>query len=190
MNKVKFGLSNVYYAVKTTSEGGEVSYATPVRIPGAVNLSLDQEGEITPFYADNIVYYSASNNNGYSGDLEIADIPESFQKDVLGYTVDNNGALIENADATIKPFALLFEVTGDEKPRRSVLYNCMVTRPSTEASTTEDTRTPQTDTLSITATPREDNKNVKAVMTLSDSNTTAFNSFFTNVDEPSTIPSV
>ena len=39
MNKVKFGLSNVYYAVKTTSEDGEVSYATPVRIPGAVNLS-------------------------------------------------------------------------------------------------------------------------------------------------------
>ena len=56
MNKVKFGLSNVYYAVKTTSPEGEVSYATPVRIPGAVNLSLDQEGEITPFYADNIVY--------------------------------------------------------------------------------------------------------------------------------------
>ena len=190
MNKVKFGLSNVYYAVKTMSEDGEVSYATPVRIPGAVNLSLDQEGEITPFYADNIVYYSASNNNGYSGDLEIADIPESFQKDVLGYTVDNNGALIENADATIKPFALLFEVTGDEKPRRSVLYNCMVTRPSTEAATTEDTRTPQTDTLSITATPREDNKNVKAVMTLSDTNTSAFNSFFSNVYEPSTIPSV
>ena len=190
MNKVKFGLSNVYYAVKTTSPEGEVSYAPPVRIPGAVNLSLDQEGEITPFYADNITYYSASNNNGYSGDLEIADIPESFQKDVLGYIVDNNGALIENADATIKPFALLFEVTGDEKPRRSVLYNCMVTRPSTEASTTEDTRTPQTDTLSITATPREDNKNVKAVMTLSDTNTTAFNSFFSNVYEPSTIPSV
>ena len=66
----------------------------------------------------------------------------------------------------------------------------MVTRPSTEASTTEDTRTPQTDTLSITATPREDNKNVKAVMTLSDTNTTAFNSFFSNVYEPSTIPSV
>ena len=189
-NKVKFGLSNVHVAKMIKGEDGAITYDTPFKIPGAVNLSLDAEGDNEPFYADNIVYYSASNNNGYSGDLEIADIPESFQKDVLGYTVDNNGALIENADATIKPFALLFEVTGDEKPRRSVLYNCMVTRPSTEASTTEDTRTPQTDTLNITATPREDNKNVKAIMTLSDSNTTAFNSFFSNVYEPSTIPSV
>lgn len=189
MNKVKFGLSNVHYAVKTISEEGEVSYSKPVAIPGAVNLELDQEGEISPFYADNIVYYSSSNNNGYSGSLEIADIPESFYKDVLGYTVDNNGALIENSDAIIKPFALMYEVKGDEKPRRAVLYNCKVTRPSIAAATEEDTSTPQTDTLDLTATPREDNKNVKAIMTLSDTNTEAFNSFYTTVYEPVTVPS-
>ena len=190
MNKVKFGLSNCHYAVKTVSEDGEVSYPTPVALPGAVNLSLDQEGEITPFYADNIVYYSSSNNNGYSGDLEIADIPKSFYKDVLGYTEDSNGALVENSDAVIKPFALMYEVKGDEKPRKAVLYNCMVTRPSVTAATSEDTATPQTDTLNITATPREDNKNVKAVMELSDTNSEAFNNFYKTVYEPVTTPSI
>ena len=35
----------------------EFRYAKPVRIPGAVSLSMDANGEIEPFYADNIAYY-------------------------------------------------------------------------------------------------------------------------------------
>jgi len=184
MNKVKYGLSDVHYALKSKGEDGTIKYGTPVPIPGAVNLSLDQEGEITPFYADNIVYFSSSTNNGYSGDLEIADIPKSFYIDVLGYLEDANGALVENADATIKEFALLYQVKGDEKPRRAVLYNCKVTRPSVAAATEEESSTPQTDTLNIKSTAREDNKNVKAVMELSETNQEAYNSFYKNVYEP------
>lgn len=183
MNKVKFGLSDVHYAVKSRGEDGTITYAKPKKLPGAVNLSLNQEGEITPFYADNIVFYQSSTNNGYSGDLEIADITKDFYIDILGYKEDSNGALIENADAVIKEFALLYQVKGDEKPRRAVLYNCKVTRPSTSAATEESSTTPQTDTLNITATAREDNKNVKAVMELSETNAEAFNAFYTNVYE-------
>ena len=37
-----------------TSEG---TYETPVPMPGAVSLSLEQQGELSPFYADGIKYY-------------------------------------------------------------------------------------------------------------------------------------
>lgn len=182
-NKVKFGLSNVHYAVMT-EEDGTISYGTPTAIPGAVNLQLDAEGEITPFYADNVTYYQANKNGGYSGSLEIADIPKSFYLDVLGYQEDANGALIENEDAVIKPFALMYEVKGDAVPRKAVLYNCAVSRPGTEANTQEDTTTPATDTLNVSAVGRTDNKNVKAVMELSDTNQTAFDEFYDSVYEP------
>ena len=47
-NKVKFGLKNVHYAM-LTEEGEEVTYGTPVRIPGAVNLSMDAQGDTSTF---------------------------------------------------------------------------------------------------------------------------------------------
>lgn len=149
-NKVKFGLKNAYYA-KITVTDGVVSYGTPVAIPGSVSLSLEAQGEITKFFADNIVYYQASQNNGYEGDYEVALIPDSFRKDILGETEDKNGLLVENANVEFANFAFLFEFSGDQNARRHVMYNCSVTRPSVGSSTTEDTKEPQTETLTISA---------------------------------------
>ena len=146
-NKVKYNLKNVHVAVLTkTTEG--YSYATPKHIPGAVSLSLDPEGDSNPFYADGIVYFRSTSNNGYSGDLEMALIPEWFFTDVLKETLDSNGVLVEKSDvAETEKFALLFEFDGDIHSIRHVMYNCSVSRPSVE---------PVTETLSLTADPRED----------------------------------
>ena len=75
-------------------------YATPQAIPGAVSISLDAEGDSSPFYADGIVYFRSTANNGYSGDLEIALIPEWFRTDILKETLDKNGVLVESSNVT------------------------------------------------------------------------------------------
>ena len=70
-NKIKYNLKNVHAAVlteTTTSNGVTYSYDTPEPIPGAVSLSLDAEGESSPFYADGVVYFRSATNNGYSGE--------------------------------------------------------------------------------------------------------------------------
>ena len=77
-NKVKFNICNVHYALITVSEEGEVTFGTPVAMPGAVSLSLEPNGEPSNFYADGYAYYTISNNMGYEGDLELAMVPESF----------------------------------------------------------------------------------------------------------------
>lgn len=87
-NKIKYGLKNVYYAVATIAADGSATYETPVAIPGAVSLSMEPQGENSPFYADNIVYWVGTSNTGYEGDLELALVIDAFKKDVLGYQED------------------------------------------------------------------------------------------------------
>lgn len=151
-NKIKYGIKNVHYAVATIAANGSATYSTPVALPGAVSISLDAQGDTTPFYADNIVYWTGVANNGYEGDLEIAKIPDAFLKDVLGYGEDNNDVLYEDANATPIHFALIFQFEGDAHAKRHVLYNCVASRPSISGQTKEDAVEPQTETISITAT--------------------------------------
>lgn len=156
-NKVKYNLKNVHAAVLKRSEDGGYTYGTPKPIPGAVSISLDAEGDTSPFYADGIVYFRSTANNGYSGDLEIALIPEWFRTEILKEALDKNGVLVESSDVTeIEKFALLFEFDGDVKCIRHVLYNCVASRPSIESETKEDKIEPGTEKLSLTADPRED----------------------------------
>lgn len=157
-NKVKYNLKNVHYAKLTTSPQGKPTFATPVPIPGAVNLALSAKGEISPFYADGMVYYKSASNNGYEGDLEIALIPESFRVDILGETLDTKKVLVENSDSKQASFALLFEFDGDDNAIRHVMYNCVATRPSVESKTKEDKIDPVTEKLTISATPLPDGR--------------------------------
>lgn len=164
-NKVKFGLKNVYYALLTVSEEGAVSFGAPVPIPGAVSMSLSPQGETETFYADDIAYYVSTANNGYQGDLEIALLPDSFRTDVLREVEDETDhVLVEKSTAEPQPFALLYQFTGDQQASLRVLYNCAAARPSEASSTIKNTKTPTTDTLSLTASPLA-NGNIKAKTT-------------------------
>lgn len=183
-NKIKYNLKNVHVAILTKTDQGGYSYAAPVPFPGAVSLSLDAEGETKPFFADGIVYYRSTTNNGYSGDLEVAYVPDWFRENILQEVKDTNGVLIEKSTgASPVYFALLFEFDGDIKSIRHVLYNCAVSgRPSLESETKEDSIEPVKEKLSISADPREDGL-VKA-RSGDDTTTAAYNSWYQAVYTP------
>ena len=152
-NKVKFGLNKVHWAKITAwSDDGVPTFATPVRLPGAVSLSVDASGGADNFYADNGVYYVINNNSGYEGDLEVALITTDFATEILGEQLDSKGVLVERNDAELAQFALLFEFEGDKNKIRHVLYCCSASRPATESSTTEEETEVKTETLSLKAT--------------------------------------
>lgn len=182
-NKVKYGLKNTHYAVLSTSDEGVVSWSTPVAIPGSVSLSLDAQGDPSTFYADDVAYYVTAANDGYSGSIEVARIPDSFRTDVLMETEDTTAkVLVENVDANSKSFALLFEFDGDQKATRHVLYNCTATRPSITGSTTTNTKEPTTETMTITAVALK-NGNIKAKTTATTTDT-VYNSWYNAVWVP------
>lgn len=154
-NKVQFNLKNVHYAV-LESDNGQPQWLDPVKVPGAVNLNLAAQGEVTPFYADGIVYYQSSVNNGYSGDLEMARFPEKMHKDVWGVEeTETDAVLIENSSVEPKPFALLFQIDGNISGEYFLMYNCSGRRPGVVAKTNQNTKEPQTQTSTISAVSLE-----------------------------------
>ena len=181
-NKVKFGLKNVHIAVLTEGEDGTVSWGTPFALPGAVSLSLDAEGETSPFYADDIVYYQSTSNSGYSGDLEVALVTDEFREQVLKEEKNTDGVVIEDANVQPAEFAMMFEFNGDVKATRHVMYRCTCTRPSVSGETTEDTKTPTTESMTLTAVPLADGR-VKAKTTDTTSEET-YNGWYNKVYEP------
>ncbi|MGG0260662.1 major tail protein [Bacillus mycoides] len=152
-NKVAFGLKNVHYALYEIKDGA-ITFSTPIRLPGAVELTFDPRGDLIEFYADDMLYYAASNNQGYDGTLSIATIPEQFAIDALGEQLDEtDGVLNEVADAKGKPFALLFEFDGDINATRHVMYNCAASRPTIASKTKTNSAEPNTNELKFVSSP-------------------------------------
>lgn len=183
-NKIKYGLSKVYYAKATDDGTGTLTYTAPVAIPGAVNLSLDISGDTNTFYADNIAYFTSSANNGYQGDLEVALIPDTFKTDILGETLDTKGMYVERSTDSLSEFALLFQFEGDDKATRHALYRCVASRPQVAGATKEESVEPQTETLTITAMPRINDQVVKARCPYTASTTSSYATWFSAVVEP------
>ena len=169
-NKITYGLSNAHaWPILSTNDAGVPSYGTIIKLPGSVELSLDSEGSSDPFYADNTVYYQGTANNGYSGSITLADIPDEFLEKIMKEAVDVNGAHVEKADVEPAEFAIAFEFEGDASKRRHVLYRCKATRPSLASNTKEDSVEPNTSELEFVAMPRLSDSVVKARAEESDS---------------------
>lgn len=183
--KIKYGISKVHYAILT--DENEWTYEKPVHIPGAVNLSLSAEGENSIFYADNIAYFVTMVNNGFTGDLEMALIPDQFKIDVLGYRLDEGtGMLLEVANANPKPIALMFQFETDEQARKVCLFKVTPSRPSMDHATKTENIEPQTDTITITssAIKRGDLDLVKGTAKVGD---TIYSTFYDAVPVPAEV---
>lgn len=185
-NKVKYNIKNAHYAVQKEDEEGTISFETPVPIKGAVSVSFDANGDITPFYADGIQYYVSAANNGYEGDAEFALIPDQFREDILKEQRDEKGVLHEVSETgDTQKFAFLFEFDGDQKAIRRVLYNCTATRPSIESDTKEENVEPGTETITISNSPLP-NGRVKAQTTV-DTDKTTYDGWYKAVYYPENV---
>lgn len=154
------------------------------KLPGGVNFTLEPKGETTDFYADDIIYYTTTSNQGYDATVEVAGITEEFRTEVLGETIDTTDKVItENANAKSKKIALLFEFDGDAKATRHVLTYCTVNRPGMSGATKTESAEPGTTELSLVASPRPSDGVVK-YSTAGETTEAVYNAWYTKVYGP------
>lgn len=161
-NKVRYGLENLHFAYMKQ----DGTWETPIHIPGLVGFNANPDENDVEFYADNIKYYFRRVNNGYTGDVETALIPDEVLAEVLGWIIDSSDVLVEIADGKAKAFALLAQIQGDVKNRRFVYYNCQGGRPGQASTTQGSSADPQTETMPLEILPIKVGENylVKAVV--------------------------
>lgn len=198
--KVKFGLKNVNVFPLTETTNPEtqaitMTYERRIPVPGAVNLTLDvDETEPEKFFADDGVYYvPAGASSGYTGNLEVAVIPDEVKLALMPFIKDAANVIVELAEAITKQFGMTFEIATDEKARRLVYYKCQFGRPSLTAATNTDTKTPQTDTAPLTVLPTSqlfnlggEDKSVISGYSTADTDTEVYNAWHTTPHLPTT----
>ena len=187
MGRIRYGFSNLYYAVATEGTGGALTYGTPVKIPGAKGMTMSPAGTDIAEPADNTTWFSGKTNDGYTGSIEFEDTAEAdaFIIAVLGMTKDTStGLVVEKADDAQVEFAILGQMElagGTETGKRACFYRCVASRPEIAAQTKEvGGLTVATNTVNITALPRINDAAVKATAVSTDS---AYANFFTAVPE-------
>ena len=180
---VRFGLSNVHYAIYDSSAG---TYGDPVAWPGAVSLSLEADGDTSDFWADNTKYVTFTNNGGYTGTLEMAYDDPDVLVDLLNFE-EVDGVVYEPTDAKTVNFALMFEVTGNKRDQRTVLYNSTISRPSKDANTKTEATDVDTQSFdfSCTSIDMELNGETRAIVKASVEDTSdVYETFFDAVYLP------
>lgn len=184
------GSTGVTVGSSTNVTAGTTGWGVPIHVPGAVKLAPKAEGGSSTKYADNGPYFVVTTNNGYTGELEMVLVPDVILAEMLGWPIDDNGALIEVANAIPKHFALLGQVEGDQRNRRFVYYDMQVSRPEKEHETKGESLEVADDVLSFIIAPidleigAETKPTVKSVLELSDTNSAAYNAFFNSVYVP------
>jgi phi13 family phage major tail protein len=148
-NKVMFGIKNVHIH-PFSDDGAAINYDTALNWPGTVTLTLDPAGDRTDFYADNGLYFSQDNNQGFTGKIESALMPFEISSVVLGDRRDDNGVIAQSI-ANGEPVAVTFEFDGDKKATRHILYNVSFSRATEEGETKSDKADVKTSEFSITA---------------------------------------
>lgn len=183
-NKVRFGLKNVHVC-SITESAESTTYGKPTAWKGAKSLTLDPEGDTNTYYADNTAYFTTNTNNGYSGSLEMSEIPEEIEKMIFNTVTTEEGNLAEDANVLPNNVALMFQFEGDVSATKHIFYKVVFARPNVEGETKEESTDPKTTSMDITAVPVEqgDHQWVKSKCRKGDTN---YESFFTTAP---TLPS-
>lgn len=194
-NKVKYGLSNVHYAICSEVESEGVvttTYGTVKSWPGAISLSLDSTAEKSVTRADDSDYFVTFGQGGYTGDLECAMIPDEVRTAVLGYKEDDDGILVEDSESfsNVTYIAMMFEFKGDVKATKHCLYKVSLSRPSIASTTTGENGTiePQNETVTLTAVPRADADHYVHIQTKPTTDAEVVAAWYTNVPVPTFTP--
>ncbi|WP_294363606.1 major tail protein [uncultured Clostridium sp.] len=144
------GLKNIHIA-KLKADG---SYEAPIKLVGAKSVKTTNENNEIAFYSDDIIDYYGNALSAMSVEVEMAYLTPEIEALLTGKEIASNGALITGASDSQATVAFMYEMSTLDKPIRRCLYEVILTKSESEATTKTDSVEEKTIKLTGKAKPR------------------------------------
>lgn len=147
----RIGCDNLVYAKMTTEDTAEAApqYGDVVKAPGVMSININPNGSLETLFADDGPMESASTLGRIEVEIQKNELTTQNKADLLGHTIDANGALVYG-DSDIPPYvAIGFRTLKSNGKYRYVwLYKGKFTEPEDNNETKGDSINFQSDTIS------------------------------------------
>ena len=152
------GFRGFRYALKS---GG--TYSRPALLRGAMKISFKPQtaGRALLCRLDDgsVRNVNSMRDNGITASVAVADLPDDFKINVLGYVRASDGSLYEGRQEEVH-FALLYETQGKTEPTRHMLLDCVCTKAAYDANTKSNTPAIDARSLELILNPEKDDSYV------------------------------
>lgn len=105
MPGVHIGLRDLYYAILTKDDSTGVTYNTPVKIAGAIDVKINPKSETLALYGDDGPTETATTLGVIEVEIDVKDIGLDDQAALLGHTV--TGGVIYKKSTDVQPYVAL-----------------------------------------------------------------------------------
>ena len=135
----KIGLNNLWYGHLTEGLDGTPSYAGALSFGKAISCNVEITNNEAMLYADDTLAESDTSFNNGTMTLGVDEDSEAVFADVLGHTVDSNGAVVKTSSDTA-PYVgvgrvITKMVNGAYKYKAEFIYKVKFAEPSAEDTT-------------------------------------------------------
>lgn len=144
------GLKNIHIA-KLKADG---SYEAPIKLVGAKSVKTTNENNEIAFYSDDVMDYYGNALSAMSVEVEMAYLTPEIEALLCGKEVNSVGGLVTGASDSQATVAFMYEMSTLDKPIRRCLYEVILTKSESEATTKTDSVEEKTIKLTGKAKPR------------------------------------
>ena len=178
------GLKNLYYAELEQDDSTGVSYKTPARIGGAIQVDINPQIETNTIYADDAPFATASSMKEITVNIETADIAPSVVAALGGHTYDTvTGAVTYKASDSPPYVAIMGESEKhDGKTRYFKLFKGKFNETQETINTKGESVEFTTPKLAGSFVARENDGKWKVIVDADSTNTTIASAWYSSVE--------
>lgn len=152
------GLEKLYYALVTKDDDIDLTFGTPVYLPGIKEIGVAPTKSTNKLFAENVLWEQVTSLEDVAVTINLADLSNKDSAILLGQSVATEGGVFAKEQDEPPYVALLYKANkSNGESRFQVLYKGKFTLPNDDAKTKEGQVDYKTPNIAATFQPTKNN---------------------------------